>query len=78
MLILRKFFIILFTKLKDSRHNGNLKHLFINHPLNKVSIIFSRIPADRKYVYNYTKSLKDFKVDKLFLLDNFGYGCLYI
>lgn len=42
-----------------------------------MTIVFSGFPENEKPVFNYVKTLKNWKVDKLFILDDFAYKGSY-
>ena len=59
---------------KEKRY-GKLKYLFEQNGSDELIIVFSGFDTVRKY--NYMKTLKGANIDKLFLLDNFGYRGSY-
>ena len=63
-------------KLKERTYDGRLKYLLLKRRSSKtLAIIFSGFSD--KPVYNYVKTLKNFKGDRLFLLDDFAYRGSY-
>lgn len=61
-------------KQKTYRLRG-IKYLFENHSSDVLLVVFSGFSETP--VYNYVKTLKSFKCDKLFLLDDFAYRGSY-
>lgn len=59
---------------KEKRY-GKLKYLFEQNGSDELIIVFSGFDTVRKY--NYMKTLEGANIDKLFLLDNFGYRGSY-
>lgn len=58
---------------------GRLKYMYFRNHSNRLIVIFSGFPAGEKPLYNYMRTLKDVKADKLFILDDFGYkGSYYL
>lgn len=60
---------------KEKRHKGRLKFLYEYNNSDTLIVIFSGF-SDTP-VYNYVRSLKAIKTNKLFILDDFGYRGSY-
>ena len=61
----------LFIKLREHTYKKQLKYLFFRKHSDTLVIVFSgmsKIP-----VYNYVRTLRTLKIDRLYLLDDFGY-----
>lgn len=59
---------------KEKRY-GKLKYIYEQNGSDELIVVFSGFGTARKY--NYMKTLAGAKIDKLFLLDNFGYRGSY-
>ncbi len=59
------------------RKYKKVRYLFQKNHSKTLAIVFSGLPARGKPVYNYVMTLKNYKADKLFVLDDFAYpgGC---
>lgn len=68
---LKKLLYILYIRIKERKWKGRLKYIFENNRSNELIIIFSGFSPGAPR-YNYIRSLKSKKVDKLFILDVFG------
>lgn len=69
----------LYNKIYYSIHEKKkygCKYLFVNNNSNELLIIFSGFPS-HKPVYNYVRSLNGLSIDKLYILDNWGYKGSY-
>lgn len=65
----------LYFSVNEKTYKGKVKYLFQKHKSKTLAIIFSGF--SEKPVYNYVKTLKNWKVDKLFILDDFAYRGSY-
>ena len=74
--VLRYLYHRIILSFKEKKYDGRLKYLFEKHNSNTLIISFSGM-ATRKPKYMYMRTLKDVKVDKLFILDDFGYKGSY-
>ena len=74
--VVRYLYHRLILSFKEKRYDGRLKYLFETHNSNTLIIVFSGM-ATRKPKYMYMRTLKDVMVDKLFILDDFGYKGSY-
>ena len=71
------FFKVLFIRFKEKLYKGRLHYIYENNHANKLMIVFSGF-SPQKPMYNYMRTLKDVKIiNKLFLLDDFGYNGSY-
>lgn len=62
----------------EKTYQNRLKYVFINNNSDKLLIVFSGFGGKRAK-YNYIKGLKDIKINKLYILDDFGYtGSYYL
>ena len=59
-------------KIKEKKFNNSLPYIFEDNGSDKLLIIFSAFTGEKRR-YNYIKSLKILKYDKLFILDPYGY-----
>ncbi len=59
-------------KLTQKKYNGRLKYLFFNKNSDTIIVVFSGFTGTTPK-YNYVKSLSSFPVDRLYILDDFGY-----
>lgn len=57
------------------RRIGRLKYLYEKNNSDELIIVFSAFETVRKY--NYMKTLSKSKIDKLFIMDTFGYKGSY-
>lgn len=57
------------------KHIGKMKYIHERNGSDELIIVFSGFGPVRKY--NYMKTLAQSKIDKLFILDNFGYRGSY-
>lgn len=64
----------LFLSFKE-KHFGKMKYIYERNGSDKLMIVFSGFGPVPKY--NYMRTLSKSKIDKLFLLDNFGYQGSY-
>lgn len=70
---LKKLFRNLWFKFHERTYNDRLKYLFENNHSNSLIVSFSGFPGDGKPSYNYVRTLSgNKKIDKLFILDDFG------
>ena len=56
-------------------HFGKLKYVYERNGSEELIVVFSAFETVRKY--DYMKTLSDSKIDKLFILDTFGYRGSY-
>lgn len=64
---------------KESRFGDKLKYLFLNGNSDTLLIVFSGFTPGNERKYNYIKSFKTLKCDKLFILDVYAYrGSYYL
>ena len=73
--IIRHIATGIYLQLKERKFKRRLKYIYENHSSDKLLVVFSGF-AD-KPVYNYIRTLKDIKCNKLFILDDFGYRGSY-
>lgn len=65
-------------KRKEKVFNERLKYLFIPAKSDKLLVVFSGFTGDIPK-YNYVNSLRDIPINKLYILDDFGYkGSYYL
>ena len=67
---LKRILTKIYIKLKERTYNGRLKYLFLNNHSNVLIISFSGFSD--KPMYNYIRTLRTIKADKLFILDDFA------
>lgn len=67
----------LYFAVNEKTFQGKVKYLFQRNQSKTLAIIFSGFPGNEKPVYNYVKTLKNWKTDKLFILDDFAYKGSY-
>ena len=67
----------LYFAVNEKTFQGKVKYLFQRNRSNTLAIVFSGFPGNEKPVYNYVKTLKNWKADKLFILDDFAYKGSY-
>lgn len=65
----------LYFSLNEKKYQGRVKYLFQKNHSKTLAIIFSGF--SEKPVYNYIKTLKHLKTDKLFILDDFAFRGSY-
>lgn len=79
-LYIRKLFRYGYNKarlsIKERKFGGRLKYIYEDKQSDELMVVFSGF-ASRVPKYNYMRTLKDVKVDKLFILDDFGYRGSY-
>lgn len=88
LMIIKKTAMNVYIKLKQrtfiTTEGRKLKYLFFRGDFkqSKLLVVFSAYPArHQKAVYNYVKTLKNSKANRLFILDDFGYegvGSFYL
>lgn len=71
----KSLFMKLYFSINENKYKGRVKYLFQKNKSKTLAIIFSGF--SEKPVYNYVKTLKNWKVNKLFILDNFAYRGSY-
>ena len=73
--IIRKLFILIRIKFEEKKYY-HLKYVFLKSDNSKkLIVVFSAFSAMGKPLrYNYMETLKDVNVNKLFILDSFGYN----
>lgn len=69
---IKSFINICRIKLKEKTFDKRLKYLFFDNDSDTIIIMFSAFSGNQRRRYNYVKSLKRWKIDKLFILDVFG------
>ena len=57
------------------RHLGRLRYIYERNGSDSLIIVFSAFGETRQY--NYMKTLAESKIDKMFILDSFGYRGSY-
>lgn len=76
--LLRKLFIKAFIVLREKKYGvgyKKIKYLLQKNPSDTLIVVFSGFSAENeKPKYNYVRSLRKVLVNKLFILDDFGYG----
>lgn len=73
---MKKFINSLFFKIKEKNYKGRIKYIYENNNSDELVISFSAFSETP--CYNYYRALRNIKVDKLFLQDNFGYKGSYL
>ena len=74
-LLVKKVLNGLFYKIVSRRYKGRLTYYFKSNKSDTLLIVFSAFTP--KPCYNYVKTLMGLKIDKLFILDDFGYKGSY-
>ncbi len=76
---IRRYFKGLLIRFREKVYKGRLHYIYEDNHTDKLMIVFSGFSPD-KPTYNYMRTLKAFKdINKLFLLDDFGYrGSYYL
>ncbi len=70
---LRRFFQSLYFRFHERKYKGRLHYIYENNYSDRLMVVFSGF-SPRKPMYNYMRTLKGIKnINKLFLLDDFGY-----
>lgn len=59
-------------KLTQKKYKGRLKYLFYNNKSDTIIVVFSGFTGQTPR-YNYVKSLSSYSIDRLYILDDFGY-----
>lgn len=72
MNVIKKLMKDVFFKLKERTFKKRIKYIYENNGSKELVISFAAF-SDRP-CYNYYRALKNKRVDKLFLQDNFGLG----
>lgn len=67
----------LYFAVNEKTFQGKVKYLFQRNRSKTLAIVFSGFPSGEKPLYNYVKTLKNWKADKLFILDDFAYKGSY-
>ena len=65
----------LYFLIKERKYKNRLRYVFEKNNSHTLAIVFSGF--SEKPVYNYMRTLQSFKIDKLFLLDDFAYRGSY-
>lgn len=65
----------LYIAINEKKYKGRVKYLFQQKQSKTLAIVFSGFAE--KPVYNYVRTLKNLKADKLFILDDFAYRGSY-
>jgi hypothetical protein len=60
----------------EKKHDGRLKYIYQDNGSDKLILVFSGF-AKRVPKYNYMRTLENVKIDKLFILDDFGHRGSY-
>ena len=76
---IKRFFKGIYIHFQEKEYKGRLHYIYENNHADKLMIVFSGF-SPYKPMYNYMRTLKNVKsIDKLFLLDDFGYrGSYYL
>ncbi len=78
-MIFRKLLHKVYFFLYERKYAGRLRYVFRSNNSRRLVVVFSGFPTDNKPVYNYMRTLRNKKYDKLFILDDFGYkGSYYL
>ena len=64
-------------KLHEKKYKKGLRYLFYKKHSNELLIVFSAFGSSKIRTYNYVKSLRGCKVDRLYILDPWGYKGSY-
>ena len=80
---IKNILLSMYIKIIEKRYSVDgkeVKYVFQHEPdSKKLIVIFSAFPGGEKPSYNYIRTLKDLKENKLFILDDFGYkGSYYL
>ncbi len=76
---IKSAFNLFALKIKEKHFNKRLKYLFIDNKSDTLMIVFSAFSTTNIRTYNYVRSLKTLKFDKLYILDVWGYrGSYYL
>lgn len=74
---IKKLANVIYIKLHEKRYQNRLRYLFCNNNSDVLFVIFPAFTGEKRR-YNYIKGLMGYKVDKLFLLDDFGVKGSYL
>ena len=74
---LKSILMRIYFAVNEKTFQGRVKYLFQRNRSKTLAIVFSGFPGNEKPVYNYVKTLKSWKADKLFILDDFAYRGSY-
>lgn len=73
--IIYKLYIIANQRYHKMKNGKYLKYILIRNKSNKLFVTFSGFPNKNSTAkYNYMRTLKQYEVNKLFILDDVGYG----
>lgn len=76
---IKRILNVIYFFLHERKYQGRLKYVFFNNRSERLVIVFSGFPGNNKPAYNYIRTLKKVKADKLFILDDFGFkGSYYL
>lgn len=76
MKLIRSTLYKLYIKLKE-RNWGGTKYLFYDNHSQDLLIMFAGFATGEKRLYNYVKSLGQLNIDRLYILDTWGYKGSY-
>lgn len=74
---IKKCFNLISIKLRQRTYNKRLHYIFEDNNSDCLLIVFPAFTGEKRR-YNYIRGLKEFKSDKLFLLDDFGVKGSYL
>lgn len=69
---IKTLFLILKIKLFERRFEGKLPYLYVDNHADSIIIVFSAFTG-KKRRYNFVKGFEPLRMDKLYILDPFGY-----
>lgn len=72
---IRSFLMRTYIAINEKKYKGRVKYLFQKKRSKTLAIVFSGFAENP--VYNYVRTLKSLKADKLFILDDFAYRGSY-
>ncbi len=64
-------------KFHERKFENGLKYLFYDNHSDELLIVFSAFGSGNRRTYNYVRTLKNSKVDRLYILDPWGYKGSY-
>lgn len=74
---IKKLANVIYIKLHEKKYQNRLRYLFCNNNSDVLFVVFPAFNGEKRR-YNYIKGLMRYKVDKLFLLDDFGVKGSYL
>lgn len=74
---IKKLANVIYIKLHEKKYQNRLRYLFCNNNSDVLFVVFPAFTGEKRR-YNYIKGLMRYKVDKLFLLDDFGVKGSYL